>query len=155
MTTDDPWLNKLVGNGTFIGQTDTPNPNLQGRFLLEVEDPDYEQVESKFKAKQDMSYPFFNPDTPWNKCKPMLGMRDVSEGKCTSGLKVTETQNSLMMLIGESKQGSNKGDGRKAVNETLSKAVKEKWDKKKKHEKQESLNKGLLQAVADWLSNAE
>ncbi|GKC16164.1 hypothetical protein Tco_1012946, partial [Tanacetum coccineum] len=51
MTTDDPWLNKLVGNGTFIRQTDNPNPNLQGRFLLEVEDPDDEQ------------------------CKPLLGMR--------------------------------------------------------------------------------
>ncbi|GJV99737.1 kinase-like domain, phloem protein 2-like protein [Tanacetum coccineum] len=28
IATDDPWLNKLVGNGTFIGQTDNPNPNL-------------------------------------------------------------------------------------------------------------------------------
>ncbi|GJS90241.1 hypothetical protein Tco_0772877 [Tanacetum coccineum] len=62
MTTDDPWLNKLVGNGTFIRQTDNPNPNLQGRFLLEVEDPDDEQVGSKFKAKQDVSYPSFNPE---------------------------------------------------------------------------------------------
>ncbi|GKA02063.1 hypothetical protein Tco_0674728 [Tanacetum coccineum] len=30
IATDDPWLNKLVGNGTFIGQTDNPNPNLPG-----------------------------------------------------------------------------------------------------------------------------
>ncbi|GJX41482.1 hypothetical protein Tco_0256472 [Tanacetum coccineum] len=160
----DPWLNKLVGNGTFIGQTDTPNPNLQGRFLLEVEDPDYEQ------------------------CKPVLGMRfeipqqlkDVSEGKC-AGLKCkkpktvdddeceTSKQGSKKGdgLKGKkiktvdddecetSKQGSNKGNGRKAVNETLSKAVKERWDKKKEYKKQESLNKGLLQAVADWLPNAE
>nr|GEY84229.1 hypothetical protein [Tanacetum cinerariifolium] len=75
MTIDDPWLNRLVGNDTFIGQTDNPNPNLQGRFLLEVEDPDDEQVESKFKAKQDVSYPSFNHETPWNQCKPVLGMR--------------------------------------------------------------------------------
>ncbi|GKD69190.1 hypothetical protein Tco_1323280 [Tanacetum coccineum] len=75
MTTYDPWLNKLVGNSTFIRQTDNPNLNLQGRFLLEVEDPDDEQVESKFKAKLDVSYSSFNPDTPWNECKPVLGIR--------------------------------------------------------------------------------
>nr|GEY14955.1 hypothetical protein [Tanacetum cinerariifolium] len=51
MTTDDPWLNKLVEN------------------------PDDKQVKSKFKAKKDVSYPFLNPDTPWNECKLVLGMR--------------------------------------------------------------------------------
>nr|GEY85599.1 hypothetical protein [Tanacetum cinerariifolium] len=51
MTTDDQWLSKLVGNGTFIRQTNNPNPNLQGRFLLEVEDPGDEEVYSNFKAK--------------------------------------------------------------------------------------------------------
>ncbi|GKA00400.1 hypothetical protein Tco_0672950 [Tanacetum coccineum] len=101
MTTDDPWLNKPVRNCTFIGQTDNLNPNLQGRFLLEVEDLDDKQVEYKFEAKHNMSYPSFNPDTPWNECKPVLRMRfespqslkpfdcllwDVSEGKC-AGLK--------------------------------------------------------------------
>ncbi|GJZ21533.1 hypothetical protein Tco_0558572, partial [Tanacetum coccineum] len=75
MTTDDPWLNKLVRNCTFIGQTDNLNPNLQGRFLLEVEDLDDKQVEYKFEAKHNMSYPSFNPDTPWNECKPVLRMR--------------------------------------------------------------------------------
>ncbi|GJT07890.1 retrovirus-related pol polyprotein from transposon TNT 1-94 [Tanacetum coccineum] len=66
MTIYDPWLNKLVENGTFIGQTNNPNPNSQDRFLLEVEDLDDEQVKSKFKAKQNVSYPSFNHDTPWN-----------------------------------------------------------------------------------------
>ncbi|GKA23599.1 hypothetical protein Tco_0709632 [Tanacetum coccineum] len=116
MTTYDPWLNKLVGNSTFIGQNDNPNPNLQGRFLLEVEEPDDERLESKFKAKLDVSYSSFNPDTPWNECKPVLGIRDVSKG-------------------------SKKGDGRKAVNETLSNVDKERWNKKKENEKKGSLNK--------------
>ncbi|GJT78347.1 hypothetical protein Tco_1045072 [Tanacetum coccineum] len=40
-----------------------------------IEDPDDEQVESKFKAKNNVSYPSFNSDTPWNECKPVLGMR--------------------------------------------------------------------------------
>ncbi|GKD89643.1 hypothetical protein Tco_1365150, partial [Tanacetum coccineum] len=34
-----------------------------------------------------------------------------------------------------SKQGSKKGDGRKAVNEIISKVVKERWDKKMEYEK--------------------
>ncbi|GJY45079.1 hypothetical protein Tco_0433292 [Tanacetum coccineum] len=110
MTIDDPWLKKLVGNDTFIGQTENPNPNLQGRFLLEVEDHNDEQVEFKFKAKKNVSYPSFNPDTSCNECKPVLEIRDVSKG-------------------------SKKGDDRKAVNEKISKAVKERWDKKKDYEK--------------------
>nr|GEX62913.1 hypothetical protein CTI12_AA507900 [Tanacetum cinerariifolium] len=75
MTTDGTWLNKLVGNGTFIEHIENSNPNLQGRFLLKVEDPDDELVESKFKAKKNVSCPSFNPDTHWNECKPVLGMR--------------------------------------------------------------------------------
>ncbi|GJR34996.1 hypothetical protein Tco_1210680 [Tanacetum coccineum] len=74
MTTDDPWLNKLVGNGNYIGQTKNPN-GLQGNFLLEVENTDNEQVEPNFKVKNYVCYPSFNPNTPWNECKPMLGMK--------------------------------------------------------------------------------
>nr|GEU42094.1 hypothetical protein CTI12_AA159120 [Tanacetum cinerariifolium] len=136
----------------------------------EVKDPNDEQVESKFQAKQDVSYLFFNPDTPWNECKPVLGMRNpkiVDDDECDP-----------------SKHDSKKGDGRQARNETLSKAVKEKWNKKKDNKKKGYLNKnwswflslirddlnlgdergmsimsdgnkGLLQAVVDWLPNVE
>ncbi|GKD04268.1 hypothetical protein Tco_1179242 [Tanacetum coccineum] len=134
MTTVDPWLNKLVGNGNFLGQTKNPNPNLQGRFLLEVEDPNDEQVESKFKAKKNVAYPSFNPDKPWNECKPMLGMRDVSEGKRVA-LKGKKPKTIDNKECESSKQGSKNGDGRKAVNEKISKAVKERWDKKKEYKK--------------------
>nr|GEW05326.1 hypothetical protein [Tanacetum cinerariifolium] len=138
MITNDPWLNKLVRNGSFIGHTDNPNPNLQGRFLLKVKDPDDEQVRSKFKVEQDVSYPSFNPDTPWNECKPALGMMfespqqlkhmlanyDVSQGKC-AGLKVKKPKTVDDDECETSKQGSKKGNGRKALNEIPSKAVKE------------------------------
>ncbi|GJR32319.1 hypothetical protein Tco_1108551 [Tanacetum coccineum] len=132
MTTVDPWLNKLVGNGNFLGQTKNPNPNLQGRFLLEVEDPNDEQVESKFKAKKNVAYPSFNTDKPWNECKPMLGMRDVSEGKHVT-LKGKKPKTIDNKECESSKQGSKNGDGRKAVNKKISKAVKERWDKKKEY----------------------
>ncbi|GJW21548.1 hypothetical protein Tco_0032170 [Tanacetum coccineum] len=126
MTTDDPWLNKLV--------------------------------DSKFKAKKNVSCSSFNPDTPWNECKLVLGMRfespqqlkrmlanygvqhgyqlwymqndhnkllvfygmDVSEGKCAAfkGKKPKIVDNEECET---SKHGSKKGDGRKAVNEIISK----------------------------------
>nr|GEU30333.1 hypothetical protein [Tanacetum cinerariifolium] len=130
--------------------TENPNPNLSGRLILEVEDPDDECVNSKFKAKQNVSYPSFNHDTPWNECKPVLGMRfkkptiveaDVSEGKCATfeGNKPKTVDNeecetrkhggkkgdARKVVDNEdcetSKHGSKKGDGRNAVNERVSK----------------------------------
>nr|GEU72234.1 hypothetical protein [Tanacetum cinerariifolium] len=132
MTTDDQWLNKLAGNFTFIGHTENPNPNLQGRFLLDVEVADDEQVESRFKAKKNACYPSFNPDTSWNECKPVLGMRFESPQQlkhmlANYGKKPKTVDNEECET---SKQGSRKGNGRKAVNEILHKAVKERWDKK-------------------------
>nr|GFC89809.1 hypothetical protein [Tanacetum cinerariifolium] len=35
LITDDPWLNKLVGKGNFIGHMDDLTPNLNGRFNVE------------------------------------------------------------------------------------------------------------------------
>ncbi|GKC88010.1 hypothetical protein Tco_1148659, partial [Tanacetum coccineum] len=63
-TTDDPWLNKLVGNGTFIGQTDDATSNLGGRFNHEENDPEDDIVDPKFKAKPFVRYPSFDPSTP-------------------------------------------------------------------------------------------
>ncbi|GJT82983.1 retrovirus-related pol polyprotein from transposon TNT 1-94 [Tanacetum coccineum] len=44
ITTDDPWLNKLVGKGNFIGYTENLKP-LDGRFILEEDDPDEHLVD--------------------------------------------------------------------------------------------------------------
>ncbi|GKB64869.1 hypothetical protein Tco_0921055, partial [Tanacetum coccineum] len=74
-TTDDPWLNKLVGNGTFIGQTDDATSNLGGRFNHEENDPEDDIVDPKFKSKPFVRYPSFDPSTPWDQCKPVLGMK--------------------------------------------------------------------------------
>ncbi|GJR97997.1 hypothetical protein Tco_0270171 [Tanacetum coccineum] len=64
--TDDPWLNKLVGKGTFIGQTDGPTANLGGRFIHEENHPEDDIVDPKFKAKKTICYPLFDPSTPWD-----------------------------------------------------------------------------------------
>nr|GEX81264.1 hypothetical protein [Tanacetum cinerariifolium] len=89
MTTDDPWLNKLVNNGTFIGHTENPNPTLPGRYLLKVEDPDDEQNDH-------------------NKLLAFCG-RDVSEGKCAD-LKGKKPKIVDDNECETSKQGSKKGD---------------------------------------------
>nr|GEU83223.1 zinc finger, PMZ-type [Tanacetum cinerariifolium] len=60
--------------------------------------------------------------------------RDVSEGKC-AGLKGKKPKTVDNEECESCKQSSKKGDGRKAVNEKISNAVKERWDKKKKYEK--------------------
>ncbi|GJR01203.1 multidrug resistance-associated protein 5, partial [Tanacetum coccineum] len=90
MTTDDPWLNKLV------------------------KDPDDKQLDH-------------------NKLLAFCG-RDVNEGKCV-GLKGRKPKTVDDDECETSKQGSKKGDGRKTVNETLSKVVKEIWNKKKEIKK--------------------
>nr|GEU96719.1 hypothetical protein [Tanacetum cinerariifolium] len=66
--------------------------------------------------------------------------RDVSEGKC-AGLKGKKPKEVDLDECETGKHGNKKGDGRKSVNETISKVVKERWDKKKEYEKKGSLNK--------------
>ncbi|GJV57566.1 hypothetical protein Tco_1458571 [Tanacetum coccineum] len=40
LSIDDPWLNKLVGKGRFVGEMEDPIPGLKGRFVVEQNDPD-------------------------------------------------------------------------------------------------------------------
>lgn len=39
-----------MGKGNLIGHTENPNPNLNGRFILEVDDHDEDLVDTKYKA---------------------------------------------------------------------------------------------------------
>nr|GEW51481.1 zinc finger, PMZ-type [Tanacetum cinerariifolium] len=92
--TDDPWLNKLVGKGNFIGHTDDPIANLGGRFIHEENKPEDDIVDSKFKSKKNILYPLFDLTTPWDQCNLVLGIKfenllqlkniDVAEGKCAA-----------------------------------------------------------------------
>ncbi|GKG42159.1 hypothetical protein Tco_0476457, partial [Tanacetum coccineum] len=62
LSTNDPFLNKLVGNGNFIGTLDDPNPPLEGTYVEET-DPYENIVDMKYKVKSGISYPTFNPTT--------------------------------------------------------------------------------------------
>ncbi|GJY37761.1 multidrug resistance-associated protein 5 [Tanacetum coccineum] len=109
MTTDDQWLNKLVGNDTFIGQTENPNLTYKHGYQLWYMHQGHNNI-------------------------LVFCSRDVSEGKC-AGLKGKKPKTDDNEECETSKQGSKKGNGRKAVNEIISKVVKERWDKKKEYEK--------------------
>ncbi|GJZ94442.1 hypothetical protein Tco_0666645 [Tanacetum coccineum] len=52
LSIDDPWLNKLVGKGRFVGEMEDPIPGLKGRFFVEQNDPDENFVEPKYKYQQ-------------------------------------------------------------------------------------------------------
>nr|GEX55092.1 hypothetical protein CTI12_AA159120 [Tanacetum cinerariifolium] len=52
MNIDDPWLNKLVGKGRFVGEMEDPIPGLKGRFFVEQNDSDENFVKPKYKVKE-------------------------------------------------------------------------------------------------------
>nr|GEW80240.1 hypothetical protein [Tanacetum cinerariifolium] len=105
---DDPWLNKLVGKGRFVGEIKVPIPGLKGRFFVEQNDPDDNFVEPKYKVKKDFRYPCFDPDTLWNECKTVLGLKFKSPSQLkqclanygvTHGYKLWYMQNDTYKLL--------------------------------------------------------
>nr|GEV02810.1 ORFIII-like polyprotein [Tanacetum cinerariifolium] len=92
LSIDDPWLNKLVGKGRFVGEMKDPIPGLKGRFFVEQNDPDENFVEPKYKVQSDFQYPCFDLDTPWNECKLVLGIKFESPSQlkqCLANYGVT------------------------------------------------------------------
>ncbi|GJS88600.1 calcium/proton exchanger [Tanacetum coccineum] len=96
-------------NGNFIGIFDDRNPHLEGTYV-EEDDPEDDIVDMKYKVKPGISYPTFNPATPWNEQKPILGIKyenplqlkqslanyGVTNGRCaikrkSKGVRLTST----------------------------------------------------------------
>lgn len=75
LTVNDPFLNKLVGKGNFIGTRDDPIPHLSGKYFVEEVDPDDDMIDERYKVKKGVKYPSYNPETPWEENKPILGMK--------------------------------------------------------------------------------
>nr|GEX92415.1 hypothetical protein [Tanacetum cinerariifolium] len=109
LTTDDPWLNKLVGLGNFIGHCDDPTPDLTGRFMEEVDDPDENIVEYKNKVKKDLLV-YYGRDVSQGKCARKRGKKpikkpsesDIEKEQTSSGKK-------KQFVKGESSKTSGKG----------------------------------------------
>ncbi|PWA39335.1 hypothetical protein CTI12_AA572830 [Artemisia annua] len=171
ISNDDPWLNKLVGDGKFIGFIDDPIPNLNGRFMLEVDDPEDDIIEGKFKAQKGVQYPAFDPQTPWDQCKPFLGMRFESPTQLkqclanygvAGGYQLWYMQNDMHKLLvycgrdvslgkcagkrGKINTKDEASCSKSAEGESepskISKETTERWAKKKKEEKQMLGNQG-------------
>ncbi|PWA58269.1 hypothetical protein CTI12_AA401760 [Artemisia annua] len=186
ITTNDPWLNKLVGLGKFIGHMDDPIPPLNGRFMVEIDDPEEDEIDTQYKVKKGVQYPAFDPETPWNSCKPILGLRFESPAQLkqclanygvTHGYQLWYLQNDSHKLLvlcardvsegrcagkrgkkdNESATCSTKGQGSKdckGESSKISKATKERWDKKKEEEKKNVANQKdcKFRLWASWMS---
>nr|GEY11936.1 F-box domain, leucine-rich repeat domain, L domain-like protein [Tanacetum cinerariifolium] len=76
----------------ITGEMEDPIPGLKGRFLIEQSDPNDNFKEPMYRVKKDFQYPCFDPDTSWNKCKPILGMKYESPSQlkqCLANFGVT------------------------------------------------------------------
>ncbi|GJW95808.1 calcium/proton exchanger, partial [Tanacetum coccineum] len=70
ISTSDPFLNKLCSARImFRGTTE----HIQAEIPLV--DPDENQIDAVNKVKSGVHYPAFDPDIPWDKMQPTLGMR--------------------------------------------------------------------------------
>ncbi|GJU55503.1 hypothetical protein Tco_1229217 [Tanacetum coccineum] len=47
----------------------------ESTIIDRIDDPEEEVIDSQYKAKKEVQYPAFDPETPWDQCKPFLGMR--------------------------------------------------------------------------------
>ncbi|GKC52261.1 hypothetical protein Tco_1075006 [Tanacetum coccineum] len=72
ITTSDPFLNKLCSTrALFRGSRQQKVPDIDD---IE-EDPDNKQIDPLHKVKKGVVYPAFDPNIPWDKMEPVLGMR--------------------------------------------------------------------------------
>nr|GEV57459.1 hypothetical protein [Tanacetum cinerariifolium] len=75
LSTDDPFLTKLVGNGNFIGARSDPMPNLIGNYNVEEDDPEVDIIDPIYKVVKGKTYLVYDPEECWKENKPVLGMR--------------------------------------------------------------------------------
>ncbi|GJX70546.1 hypothetical protein Tco_0307717 [Tanacetum coccineum] len=140
-TTDDLWLNKLVGNETFTGQTDDATSNLGGRFNHEENDPEDDIVDPKFKAKPFVRYPSFDPSTPWDQCQPVLGMKFENPQHLKYMLANYGVANGYQLWFMQNDHSDTPDDVECSYkpatkkNGRISEIMKKKWNDKKEYEK--------------------
>ncbi|PWA67736.1 hypothetical protein CTI12_AA315800 [Artemisia annua] len=149
ISSDDSWFNKPVGLGKFIGHIDDLIPPLNGRFMLEINDPEEDDIDSLYKVKKKgLQYPAFDPETPWNQCQPILGMRFESPTQLkqclanygvTNGYQLWFMQNEihkLLVLCGRDvSKGRCAGKRGKKDNENANNSSKGQGSKESKGEK--------------------
>ncbi|GJT58390.1 hypothetical protein Tco_1001923 [Tanacetum coccineum] len=118
LSIDDHFLNKLVGNGNFIGTLDDPNPPLEGTYVEEA-DPKEDIIDMKYKVKSGISYPTFNPTTPWNEQKPILGMKYKNPLQLKQSLANYGVANGFQMCgPSDNEKTPSKGKGKDKANES-------------------------------------
>ncbi|GJX05466.1 hypothetical protein Tco_0191382 [Tanacetum coccineum] len=143
---------------------------LSGRFFVEQNEPDDQFIEPKYTVQKDFKYPSFDLDTPWNECKPVLGMKFESPPQLkqclanydvTHGYQLWYMQNDTYKLLvkcgrdvsagssdkdkgkvgeGSSDKGKGKLGEESSEPSNVSQATKERWRKKKLEKKKNLKN---------------
>ena len=69
-STPDTFLNRLCSNRVTFKKAQVPENG-----EVPQEDPDGDSIDPAYKVKKGMVYPAFDPELPWDKMEPVLGMR--------------------------------------------------------------------------------
>ncbi|GJW40778.1 hypothetical protein Tco_0066623 [Tanacetum coccineum] len=126
ISSDDPWLNKLVGKGKFIGHIDDPILNLNGmRFDTPAQ---LKQCLANYGVAHGYQLWYMQNDI--HKLQVLCG-RNVSEGRC-AGKRGKKDCDSTEGQSSKVKKKNNVSTGEPSQ---ISKATKERWAKKKEEEK--------------------
>nr|GEY46518.1 hypothetical protein [Tanacetum cinerariifolium] len=127
ITTNDPFLTKLYGNnGNFRGFINEPIP---GNEDLHIEDIDSSSLEPKHQIQMGIAYPRHDPLQPWNEMQPILGMRDMSTGRCVGYL--SKKVKAKKQLFTESHDDANKGTSKYGEGSSRNSDVSLEWTKSK------------------------
>nr|GEW19702.1 hypothetical protein [Tanacetum cinerariifolium] len=127
ITTNNPFLTKLCGNnGNFRGFINEPIPSNED---LHIEDLDSSSLEPKHKIQMGIAYPRHDPLQPWNEMQPILGMRDMSTGRCAGYL--SKKVKAKKQLFTESHDDANKRTSKDGEGSSRNSDVSLKWTKSK------------------------
>ncbi|GKA90230.1 F-box domain containing protein, partial [Tanacetum coccineum] len=131
ITTQDPFLTKLCsarvlfrGHVEFGVNEETPQV-----------DPDDNQIDLVYKVKKGVVYPAFDPDIPWDKMEPILGMRfetphQLKMALANYGVAMLPTLVRTRLFRGDEGNQASKKSVKKPVKKLVKKPVKKIPDSK-------------------------
>ncbi|PWA41030.1 hypothetical protein CTI12_AA561450 [Artemisia annua] len=115
LTTKDPFLNKMCPNSDmYVDYHDHSVPQAECEAL---DDPEADNIDLVFQVKKGVSYPKYDPKTPWNKMTPVLGMRNVEDGR-SAGRYTNKKRKIQKSLFNDGEASTSKSKSPKKTNKS-------------------------------------
>nr|GEW22803.1 hypothetical protein CTI12_AA091940 [Tanacetum cinerariifolium]GEX17592.1 hypothetical protein CTI12_AA091940 [Tanacetum cinerariifolium]GEX18889.1 hypothetical protein CTI12_AA091940 [Tanacetum cinerariifolium] len=144
----DLYVEHHGNNGNFRGFINEPIPVNED---LHIEDPDSSSLEPTHQIHRGIAYPKHDSLQPWNEMQPILGMRDVSTGRCAGYF--SKKVEAKKQLFTESHDDANKGTRKEGEGSSRNSDVSPKWTKSKIVSSRKSrLPQCGLRLWASWMS---